>query len=60
MTDALGWRGKFGVLAPSTNTVVEPDFYQMTVPGVVYALMKSTTATAGLRPKPIRVPKTPL
>ncbi len=34
MTDALGWRAKFGVLAPSTNTIVEPDFYRMTVPGV--------------------------
>ncbi|MFI6043821.1 arylmalonate decarboxylase [Nocardia sp. NPDC051321] len=34
MTDALGWRRKFGVLAPSTNTIVEPDFYRMGVPGV--------------------------
>ena len=34
MTDALGWRAKFGVLAPSTNTIVEPDFYRMSVPGV--------------------------
>jgi maleate isomerase len=34
MADALGWRKKFGVLAPSTNTIVEPDFYRMTVPGV--------------------------
>ena len=34
MVDDLGWRRKFGVLAPSTNTIVEPDFYQMTVPGV--------------------------
>jgi maleate isomerase len=34
MTDALGWRRKFGVIAPSTNTIVEPDFYAMTVPGV--------------------------
>lgn len=34
MVDALGWRKKFGVLAPSTNTIVEPDFYRMTVPGV--------------------------
>lgn len=34
MTDALGWRKKFGVLAPSTNTIVEPDFYRMSVPGV--------------------------
>ncbi|MCP5100235.1 MAG: arylmalonate decarboxylase [Chloroflexi bacterium] len=32
--DALAWRAKFGVIAPSTNTIVEPDFYRMTVPGV--------------------------
>ena len=34
MPDVIGWRKKFGVLAPSTNTVVEPDFYMMAVPGV--------------------------
>lgn len=34
MTDALGWRKKFGVIAPSTNTIVEPDFNDMRVPGV--------------------------
>jgi maleate isomerase len=34
MTDVLGWRAVFGVLAPSTNTVVEPDFHRMAVPGV--------------------------
>ena len=34
MTDVLGYRKVFGVLAPSTNTVVEPDFYRMIVPGV--------------------------
>lgn len=34
MPDVLAWRKKFGVLAPSTNTVVEPDFYMMGVPGV--------------------------
>ncbi|SNY66859.1 maleate cis-trans isomerase family protein [Paractinoplanes atraurantiacus] len=34
MTDALGWRRKFGVIAPSTNTIVEPDFAGMSVPGV--------------------------
>ncbi|BAY25287.1 maleate cis-trans isomerase-like protein [Calothrix sp. NIES-2100] len=34
MRDALGWRKKFGVLAPSTNTIVEPDFHAMAVPGV--------------------------
>lgn len=34
MTDALGWRRKFGVIIPSTNTIVEPDFHRMAVPGV--------------------------
>lgn len=34
MTDVLGYKGVFGVLAPSTNTVVEPDFYRMAVPGI--------------------------
>ena len=34
MTDALGWRAKFGVLALSTNIIVEPDFYRMSVPSV--------------------------
>ena len=32
--DALGYRHKFGVIIPSTNTIVEPDFYEMKVPGV--------------------------
>ncbi|MGB0102350.1 MAG: hypothetical protein WBP61_18880 [Nocardioides sp.] len=34
MTDRLGYRRKFGVIAPSTNTIVEPEFAAMTVPGV--------------------------
>lgn len=34
MTDVLGWRRTFGVIAPSTNTIVEPDFHRMSVPGV--------------------------
>lgn len=34
MTDQLGYRKKFGVIIPSTNTIVEPDFYRMIVPGV--------------------------
>jgi maleate isomerase len=32
MTDALSWRHKFGVIAPSTNTIVEPDFYAWACP----------------------------
>ncbi|MCX7324990.1 MAG: Asp/Glu racemase [Hyphomicrobiales bacterium] len=34
MTDALGWRRKFGVLGPSTNTIVQPDFDTMRPFGV--------------------------
>src|SRR5262249_57989660 len=34
MRDVLGWRRKFGVLGPSTNTVVQPDFEMMRPPGV--------------------------
>jgi maleate isomerase len=32
--DALGYRHKFAVIIPSTNTIVEPDFYSMSVAGV--------------------------
>ena len=32
--DALGYRKKFGVIIPSTNTIVETDFHKMSVPGV--------------------------
>src|SRR5271166_6144636 len=34
MRDVLGWRRKFGVLGPSTNTVVQPDFEMMRPIGV--------------------------
>ena len=34
MTDALGWRHRFGVLGPSTNTVVQPDLDGMRPAGV--------------------------
>ena len=34
MPDVLGYRRKFGLLVPSTNTVVEPDFYAMAPHGV--------------------------
>ena len=34
MTDSLGWRKKFGVLAPSTNTSVQPEFEAMRPRGV--------------------------
>ena len=34
MPDVLGWRRKFGVLGPSTNTIVQPDFDIMRPLGV--------------------------
>ena len=33
-TDSLGWRRKFGVIAPSTNTSVQPEFDAMRPAGV--------------------------
>lgn len=32
--DARGWRRLFGVMGPSTNTIVQPDFDDLRVPGV--------------------------
>ena len=32
--DALGWRCKFAVIAPSTNTIVQPDMEAMRPKGV--------------------------
>jgi maleate isomerase len=34
MRDVLGWRCKFGVIGPSTNTIVQPDFEMMRPVGV--------------------------
>ena len=34
MSDVLGWRHRFGVLGPSTNTVVQPDMEGMRPVGV--------------------------
>ena len=34
MVDALGWRRKFAVIAPSTNTSVQPEFDDMRPSGV--------------------------
>ncbi|MFN5011276.1 MAG: arylmalonate decarboxylase, partial [Gammaproteobacteria bacterium] len=33
-TDVLGWRRVYGVIAPSTNTVVQPDYDAMRPRGV--------------------------
>lgn len=34
MTDSLGWRAKFAVIAPSTNTSVQPEYDDMRPDGV--------------------------
>lgn len=34
MTDSLGWRMKFGVIAPSTNTSVQPEYDDLRPRGV--------------------------
>ena len=36
MTDSLGHRGKFGVLAPSTNTSVQPEYEAMRPWGITH------------------------
>ncbi|UGT44163.1 arylmalonate decarboxylase [Nocardia yamanashiensis] len=36
MTNAVGPRAVFGVIVPSTNTVVEHDYWRAAVPGVAY------------------------
>src|SRR3546814_15308974 len=34
MTDSLGWRCKFAVVAPSTNTSVQPEYEDMRPRGI--------------------------
>lgn len=48
MTDSLGWRKKFGVLVPSTNTSVQPEFDAMAPYGVTDHISR------------IRIPNIPL
>ncbi|MFF2555286.1 arylmalonate decarboxylase [Nocardia sp. NPDC058058] len=36
MTNAVGHRAVFGVIVPSTNTVVEHDYWRAAVPGIAY------------------------
>ena len=48
MSDVLGWRHRFGVLGPSTNTVVQPDMEGMRPAGVTnhYSRIYTPNATA--------------
>ncbi|MEV6072451.1 arylmalonate decarboxylase [Nocardia sp. NPDC052001] len=36
MTNAVGHRAVFGVIVPSTNTVVEHDYWRAAIPGIAY------------------------
>tara|TARA_B110001469_G_C9597881_1_gene296952 strand:- start:612 stop:1358 length:747 start_codon:yes stop_codon:yes gene_type:complete len=46
MTDILGWRKKFGVLGPSTNTIVQPEFDAMRPSGVTNHYSRIYTSNA--------------
>ena len=46
MMDVLGWRAKFGVLGPSTNTVVQPDFDDLRPAGVTNHYSRILTPNA--------------
>lgn len=47
MSDALGWRLKLGALAPSTNTIVQPDYDDMRPLGVTNHFSRIFTPDAG-------------
>jgi maleate isomerase len=49
VTDSLGWRGKFGVLVPSTNTSVQPEFDAMRPPGVTNHISRIAIPNMALR-----------
>jgi maleate isomerase len=48
MTDVLGWRRKFGIIGPSTNTIVQPDYDDMRPHGVTnhYSRIRTPNAQA--------------
>jgi maleate isomerase len=46
MTDVLGWRSVFGILGPSTNTVVQPEFDDMRPAGVTNHYSRILTPNA--------------
>ena len=49
MTDSLGFRRKFAVIAPSTNTSVQPEFDAMAPRGVTnhFGRISSPTTRSG-------------
>jgi maleate cis-trans isomerase len=51
MTDALGFRKKFGVIAPSTNTSVQPEFEAMRPRGVTNPQRRRFQSAHGQHPQ---------
>ncbi|MBK6597838.1 MAG: arylmalonate decarboxylase [Proteobacteria bacterium] len=49
MTDSLGWRRKFGVVAPSTNTSVQPEYDDMRPRGVTNHFARITIPDTAVR-----------
>lgn len=49
MPDSLGWRQKFAVLIPSTNTSVQPEFDAMRPPGVTNHVSRIRIPNIALR-----------
>jgi maleate cis-trans isomerase len=47
VADSLGQRGKFGVLAPSTNTSVQPEYEAMRPWGITHHHSRLVIPTAG-------------
>jgi len=49
-SDALGGRAKIGVLAPTTNTIVQPEFEALRPPGVTNHHARIEPSSAGIEP----------
>ncbi len=49
-SDALGSRAKIGVIAPTTNTIVQPEFDAMRPPGVTNHHARIEPSSAGIKP----------
>jgi len=48
MVDVFGWRMKFGIVTPSTNTVLQPQMDALRPPGVTNHISRMHISNAGL------------
>ena len=49
-SDALGSRAKIGVMVPTTNTIVQPEFDDLRPPGVTNHVARIEPSSAGIAP----------